>query len=123
MKLSTDGFYRTRGGNKARIYATDGATYYPIHGAVLRDGEWAAWTWTAEGRSSSRVGVFELSDIVGRWPQEKEVEVWVWLCENGDTVTACKAPGPGARTRSADAYDAVVGAVRLTGTVTEGRFG
>jgi hypothetical protein len=43
--------YRTRDGREARVYATDGAGDYPIHGATRwpREG-WEEATWTAEGR-------------------------------------------------------------------------
>ena len=30
-------FARTRGGQKARIYALDGGDDYPIHGAILQE--------------------------------------------------------------------------------------
>ena len=41
--------YRTRGGHEVRIYATDGETAYPIHGAIKDNGEWESTTWTADG--------------------------------------------------------------------------
>lgn len=41
--------YKTRDGNKVRIYATDGNDTYPIHGAVFIDGVWKATTWTVKG--------------------------------------------------------------------------
>ena len=55
---------RTRDGRKARIYATDGSSEYPIHGAVMRtpgdpdgDGEesgWSAVSWDSEGSYIAR---------------------------------------------------------------------
>lgn len=44
--------YRTRCGDRARVYALDGDEGYPIHGAILYDSEEGLWTgecWTAEG--------------------------------------------------------------------------
>jgi len=46
--------YRTRCGHQVRIYATDGAGCYPIHGAYCEDGEWIVATWAIEGQNSLR---------------------------------------------------------------------
>ena len=54
--------YRTRDGREVRIYATDGADPYPVHGAIKNsDGEWcgSAWrrmvgkSWRVERRTDS----------------------------------------------------------------------
>lgn len=42
-----------RGGGEFRIYATDGAGRYPIHGACKAEGEgWCTRIWTRSGRYS-----------------------------------------------------------------------
>lgn len=42
--------YTTKGGHRARIYATDGGGKYPIHGAIQDDGgEWLLARWAADG--------------------------------------------------------------------------
>lgn len=55
---------RTRDGREARIYATDGSSEYPIHGAVMRtpddldgDGEESGWSvvsWASDGSYIAR---------------------------------------------------------------------
>lgn len=59
-------FYKTRGGGKARIYATDGGGYYLIHGAIWNGGVWTASSWTSEGAYHSE-GLFSSRDILGPW--------------------------------------------------------
>ena len=51
MKIEAGKFYKTRGGNKARVYATDGGEGYPIHGAVSMPagGHWRSATWSDDG--------------------------------------------------------------------------
>jgi hypothetical protein len=41
--------YQTRSGLPVRIYATDGAGRYPVHGAIKWDGGWDDNTWCADG--------------------------------------------------------------------------
>lgn len=41
--------YRTRDGKEVRIYATDGNGDYPVHGAILVNGRWRLYMWTADG--------------------------------------------------------------------------
>lgn len=46
--------YLTRGGEEARVYATDGSVNRPIHGAIFGDkrrpGGWYSTDWTNTGR-------------------------------------------------------------------------
>lgn len=49
------GEYVTKGGKRARVYATDAGGVYPIHGAILDGVVWAVQSWTATGRE--HVGV------------------------------------------------------------------
>lgn len=41
--------YRTRDGQKARVYATDGRGMFPIHGAIWCGNHWMAAVWTEAG--------------------------------------------------------------------------
>jgi len=41
--------YRTRDGHEVRIYATDGISPSPIHGAFLTIDGWATCNWTKTG--------------------------------------------------------------------------
>lgn len=50
MKYEIDKFYKTVGGQKARIYGDDGHEPYKLHGALLTKDGWESNTWTASGR-------------------------------------------------------------------------
>ena len=60
LTITPGKFYRTRDGNKAGIYATDGGGDYPVHGHV----EGTVRSWAAEGRYG--VGDNPL-DLVAEW--------------------------------------------------------
>jgi len=47
--------YKTRGGMRARVYATDGKGVDTIHGAVF-DGGWVYNTWRPDGRWTTTMG-------------------------------------------------------------------
>jgi hypothetical protein len=44
--------YLTRDGSRARVYATDGGEAWPIHGAIMENGEWRSEVWDLSGRES-----------------------------------------------------------------------
>ena len=48
--------YRTKDGEEVRIYATDGAGSYPVHGAVKAAKGWCYGTWTNEGSLFFKAG-------------------------------------------------------------------
>lgn len=76
MKIEVGKFYRTRGGEKVRIYATDGGTY-PIHGAIYQKGMgWVVTEWSKEGYIFKFEGLDDF-DIVGEW---KDEIVFDWSC-------------------------------------------
>lgn len=47
--ISKDKTYRTRDGREVRIYATDGYTNFPVHGAVKQEEGWMPLQWRKEG--------------------------------------------------------------------------
>lgn len=52
--IDKDKQYKTRDGREVRIYATDGAAIYPVHGAMENaNGEWFARCWTREGKATA----------------------------------------------------------------------
>lgn len=51
LKIEVGKFYRCRNGSKARIYATDGCSPYPIHGAYLQYGSWVPSQWSFDGKT------------------------------------------------------------------------
>jgi len=47
--ISMDKEYVTRDGREARVYATDAGNEFPVHGAILTEGDWVMTNWTTEG--------------------------------------------------------------------------
>lgn len=76
MKLESGKFYRTRGGDKVRIYATYGCGSYPVHGAVVWDKTtWCSQTWTGSGRFDLEKESSHL-DIVAEWEEPKPMKLY-----------------------------------------------
>lgn len=44
--------YKTRNGQKVRVYAVDGDGCYPVHGALQQATGWRVRSWTAAGTVS-----------------------------------------------------------------------
>jgi len=69
--------YKTREGQKVRIYATDGAGDYPIHGAIKASTGWENWVWSKNGNFlvSGEENEYDLVEI----PTFEDKEpVWCW---------------------------------------------
>jgi hypothetical protein len=49
MMIDINKKYRTRNGREVRIYATDGWSASPIHGAIKVEGDWRFSCWSASG--------------------------------------------------------------------------
>jgi hypothetical protein len=58
--------YKTRDGREVRIYATDGAAPWKVHGAVkIIDGNWKQEVWLASGQwNINRETEFDLIEVV-----------------------------------------------------------
>lgn len=67
-------FYKTKGGLKARIYATDGKPSEPIHGAVLDKGCWDCSHWSGEG-DSDWMEEWDLTE--SEWTDPRPKERWL----------------------------------------------
>lgn len=67
--------YRTRCGYPVRIYATDGAGLYPVHGAYCAEGVWIICIWAMNGEFSLLTGE-DCRDLVEVKPRIVR-EVWV----------------------------------------------
>lgn len=71
MNIERGKFYKTRGGNKVRIYATDGARPHSTHGAIHIEGGWRKNDWLPPGR----LGTVESDhDIIAEWTDKPEVD-------------------------------------------------
>jgi hypothetical protein len=64
--------YRTRDGREVRIYATDGWSASPIHGAIKVEGDWRFSCWSANGIHHQDRGY----DLIEVRPRHKRT-VWV----------------------------------------------
>ena len=67
--------YTTTEGKEVRIYATDGAGDYPIHGAVLDTTQWVLTKWRGDGRYASSP---HLHDLVEVWAPKDKEPIWCW---------------------------------------------
>ena len=66
--------YQTRDGREVRIYATDGADKYPVHGSIKYETGWELFTWQLDGmRIPGREGGGDLIEVR---PRHKRT-VWV----------------------------------------------
>lgn len=120
MNIEVGKFYKTRSGLKVRIYATDAGGMYSTHGAVFSSGMWASYSWTMFGKHYDNIE--DRYDIIHTWPEEKEVEAWVWLYANGSFILADCPPGPFSTSPHNTSRYRIVGTVHLTGKVIEGKF-
>jgi len=67
---------KTRGGQEVRVYASDGAMPYCIHGAIKRSEGWVPVSWNNEGSYSNR-GI-EADDLIPEWVPKPGEPVWVF---------------------------------------------
>lgn len=83
MKIEPGKLYRTRGGQKARIYAVDGEQPWPIHGAVLENREWKQYGWWPDGRFDRNTDNHRHLDLIEEWTEPKKTkELWLWVFES-----------------------------------------
>ena len=80
-KISKDKQYKTRDGREARIYATDGAGEYSVHGALKSSEGWIYTTWGSQGHivDPSRE---TLEDLIEAKPRMK-FERWLMFERDG----------------------------------------
>jgi len=74
MKIEVGKLYKTRCGDKVRIYATDGAGSWPIHGAALESEGWCDESWSSLGSSSFKHSFNHKKmgrEIVSEWEEPK----------------------------------------------------
>lgn len=92
--ISKDKTYRTRDGREVRIYATDGAGAWPVHGAVKLGHQWFMREWTEHGMSTLQercVTDFDLFEVKPRhkrtvWINVHDFHCFVWSSkEHADT--------------------------------------
>lgn len=76
LKLEAGKFYRTRKGDKVRIYATDGSGFYTVQGAIAEsNGSWTSHIWTASGKFNVKEES-SYRDIVSTWEEAKPMKLY-----------------------------------------------
>lgn len=76
MIVDKEKTYKTGEGRETRIYATDGAGDYPVHGATLYDDGWVVSYWTSEGRYSIQSHLVGPRDLVEVKPRIVREHGW-----------------------------------------------
>jgi hypothetical protein len=77
--ISKNQQYRTADGERVRIYATDGAGTYPVHGAVRTHDGWRVQMWTANGEAGA-IAESCGDDLIEIKPRIQR-RVWINVCE------------------------------------------
>ena len=90
-------------GGKARIYATDGAGLYPVHGAVESDNGWSSEVWTEDGKFLDNVDLHDYdlirrvdwrADLAPIWAALRPEYRWVAMNDYGLWCAYKKKPIP-----------------------------
>jgi len=66
MKIEVGKFYKSKNGNKIRIYNIDKENCNEVHGAMLLQGVWYVNSWSESGHFFSNESICE-KDIIGEW--------------------------------------------------------
>jgi hypothetical protein len=75
-EIAIDGTYKTLELDfHVRLYAVDGYSDFPVHGAIRSPRGWESCSWTKTGHFS-KDGRRHIYDLVKALPEEKSV--WVW---------------------------------------------
>ena len=92
MNIEVGKFYKTREGEKVRIYATDGHGGDTLHGAVYYDNRWLDQRWDKYGKCWQNIdrsksdGASEL-DIVSEWVEpKKKVKLYAYVVNDSGRV-------------------------------------
>jgi hypothetical protein len=68
--------YKTRDGHEVRIYATDGYTNFPVHGALKNDEGWMALQWQKDGSWHPSDKGFYLVEVKPRIKREYWINIY-----------------------------------------------
>lgn len=86
MKIEVGKFYKSRSGNKIRIYALDGAVSGPIHGAFFFDRYWNNTNWYPGGQWAMDREK-NPHDIISEWlEQSSRLVAWLYPSSNNHMV-------------------------------------
>lgn len=97
VEIEVGKYYRTKNGNKARIYATDGGFGKKIHGAFLRsDGAWIPEWWLKDGKCMNNTWL----DLIAEWTEPIDFDpsclpswaTWIAMARSGNWVWFTSVP-------------------------------
>lgn len=74
MKIEAGKFYASRDNRRVRIYATDGMSERPIHGAVLFNNGWIVCSWARKGTFARDESERCPDDIISEWIDRLEMD-------------------------------------------------
>lgn len=92
MKIEVGIFYRTRRGDKVKIYSVEPNGNLPIHGAFLDSKIWSAECWTKDGYFSTESKDCA-HDIVGYWDKKEPFEVEALVSRCGGVIEVVDQQG------------------------------
>ena len=90
--IQTSKAYRTKDGQKVRVYATDGVGHHPVHGAILTSKGWMPAQWDENGRAFKPHLESEL-DLVDESLYSDDHPGTIWIAKNGDSVQYVSGEG------------------------------
>jgi hypothetical protein len=91
-KISKDKQYKTRYGREVRIYATDGAGEYPVHGALKSSEGWICTAWGSQGHIVKPCRETR-DDLIEVKPRMK-IERWIAIDSRGNASMFLSNPPP-----------------------------
>jgi hypothetical protein len=91
-EISKDKQYTTRDGREVRIYATDGAGEYSVHGALKSSEGWFYTTWGSQGHIMKPC-TETVADLIEVKPRMK-IDQWLFVYRDGSTAWTNVKPNP-----------------------------
>jgi hypothetical protein len=119
MKVEMGKEYTTRDGRAVRIYATDGAFIYPVHGAIRNDdGSWVARAWKIDGTWGLEKDNRDLIEA----PRKFRLEGWVNVNQQSNDASEAYIGGMYRHRNEADGH-AMLRRIACVRIVIEGAEG
>lgn len=90
--ISKDRVYRTRDGREVRVYATDGAGLFNVHGAIKERCGWSPTMWANDGYwIQNRPTEPGNNDLIEVKPRIK-LTVWLTIYDDYSVMTSMQKP-------------------------------
>jgi len=91
VKIEPNKYYKTRDGQKAKVYATDCGGSYPVHGAIqqIENDVWWQTVWTLDGLLCPPKCNY--IDLVAEWREPIKIERWAIVHDSGSVYEYCSS--------------------------------